>query len=164
VTCLVADSGPLIALAKLGHLDLPARLYGRAVLPRTVFEECVTEAHRPDAEAIQEAVNAGWLEVVDDLAWPEGVSKPRLDPGESAALAMALGSAGSSLLIDEQRGRKAARRLGVRVVGVLGLLLLAKQAGHLDAVAPALERLNAERYFISPALCADVLGMAGELP
>jgi len=89
------------------------------------------------------------------------VGKPRLNPGESAALAMALGS-GASLLIDEQRGRKAARRIGVRVVGVLGLLLLAKQAGHLDAVAPALERLNAERYFISPALCADVLGMAGE--
>jgi predicted nucleic acid-binding protein len=163
VICLVADSGPLIALAKLGHLDLPARLYGRAVLPRTVFTECVTEAYRPDAEAIQQAVNARWLEVVEDVAWPEQVSKPRLDPGESAALAMALGS-GSSLLIDEQRGRKAARRLGVRVVGVLGLLLLAKQGGHLDAVAPALARLNAERYFISPALCADVLDMAGETP
>ncbi len=163
MTCLVADSGPLIALAKLGHLDLPARLYGRAILPRTVFTECVTEAHRPDAEAIRQAVDAGWLEVVDDVAWPAQVGKPRLDPGESAALAMALVS-GASLLIDEQRGRKAARRLGVRVVGVLGLLLLAKQAGHLDAVAPALERLNAERYFISRALCADVLGMAGEIP
>jgi len=49
-------------------------------------------------------------------------------------------SYGPGLLIDEPRGRKASRRLGVRVVGVLGLLLLAKQAGHLDAVAPALER------------------------
>jgi hypothetical protein len=162
MTCLVADSGPLIALAKLGFLWLPGRLYGRAVLPATVYAECAAQARRPDAEAIRRAVDAGWLTVAEDIAWPAEVAKPRLDAGESAALALAL-RCRASVLMDEQRGRKAARRLGVTVIGVFGLLLLAKREGCLDAVAPSLDRLRAEGYYLSSDLRAAILDMAGEL-
>ena len=67
---LIADSDPLIALAELGLLDLPARLFGRVAMPATVFAECQAQAWLTDAKAIQAAVDAGHLEVLADIAWP----------------------------------------------------------------------------------------------
>jgi predicted nucleic acid-binding protein len=101
------------------------------------------------------------LDVVEDVAWPEGIAAPRLDAGESAALALAL-QWQARLLVDELRGRRAARRLGVPVVGVCGLLLLAKRQGYIETVTAPVDRLCAEGYFIAPDLRAAVLAAAGE--
>lgn len=159
--CLIADSGPLIALAKLGLLDLPARLFGRVLVPATVFAECQAQAWLADAQAIRGAADAGYLDVVADMAWPAGVEVPRLDAGEAAVLALALHLA-ATVLIDERRGREAARHAGLAVVGVCGLLLKANQLGGIGALAPLLETLRREGYYISPELSAHVLALAGE--
>lgn len=65
--CLIADSGPLIALAKLGLLDLPVRFFGRVAIPAKVFAECQAQAWLGDAKAIRAAVDAGHLEVLTDI-------------------------------------------------------------------------------------------------
>lgn len=49
MSCIVADAGPLIALAKLRLLDLPAQLFGEAILPETVFGECKAEVRSADS-------------------------------------------------------------------------------------------------------------------
>ena len=159
--CLIADSGPLIALAKLGLLDLPVRLFGRAAMPETVFAECLAQGWLADAQAIRGAVDAGHLEVMADLAWPADGEAPRLDAGELAVLSMAA-QLGATVLIDERRGRQAARHLGLNVVGVCGLLLRANRLGWIGPLAPLLEQLQQEGYFISPALVVAVLARAGE--
>lgn len=99
--------------------------------------------------------------MVDDAAWPEGIAVPRLDAGETAALALAH-QLQAHLLVDELRGRRAARRLGVPVVGVCGLLLLAKRQEYIDTVAVPMDVLRAQGYFIAPDLRAAVLAAAGE--
>jgi hypothetical protein len=40
--CLIADSGPLVAFAKLRLLDLPMRLFGRVAMPATVLAGALT--------------------------------------------------------------------------------------------------------------------------
>ncbi|MDP1612940.1 MAG: DUF3368 domain-containing protein [Sulfuritalea sp.] len=159
--CLIADSGPLIALAKLGLLDLPTRLFGRVVMPVTVFAECQAQAWLADAEAIRAAVDAGHLEVLADIDWPADMEVPRLVAGEMAVLSLAT-HLGATVLMDERRGREVARQLGLSVVGVCGVLLKANQLGGIGALAPLLEKLHHEGYFISPALTASVLAQAGE--
>jgi hypothetical protein len=84
-----------------------------------------------------------------------------LDAGELAALAMALRSH-AGLLIDEARGRREAAKLGIKVVGVCGLLLFAKREGWVAEVAPLLDRLHISGYYISPALRESVLLQSGE--
>jgi predicted nucleic acid-binding protein len=159
--CLIADSGPLIAFAKLGLLELPTRLFGRVAMPETVFAECQAQAWLADAEAIRAAVDAGHLEVLADFVWPAGVEVPRLDAGEMAVLSLAA-HLGATVLMDERRGRELARKLGLQVVGVCGLLLKANRLGGIGKLAPLLEQLHREGYFISPELTAHVLALVGE--
>lgn len=161
MNCVVADAGPLIALAKLELLDIPRRTFGRVLVPQTVLDECREQVYSRDAMLIGEAVNSGLIEVWPDVPWPEGVSEPRLDAGELAALAMALQSH-AGLLIDEARGRREAAKLGIRVVGVCGLLLFARREGWIAEIAPLLDRLHLSGYYLSPVLRASVLLQSGE--
>lgn len=66
------------------------------------------------------------------------------------------------LLIDEARGRREAGRLGIRVIGVCGLLLFAKGEGWIAEISPLLDHLRISGYYISPALRDRVLLQAGE--
>lgn len=87
----------------------------------------------------------------------------RLDAGESQAISWAH-HLGCAILIDEKQGRLMAQAQGMPIFGVLGMLLLAKQAGHVNALAPLINRLREHRYNLSDALVAAVLQRAGEQP
>ena len=58
-----------------------------------------------------------------------------LGAGEQQAICLALASPGL-LVIDDQAGRKAAQQLGIAVTGTVGVLLKAKQDGHISLVRP----------------------------
>ena len=52
-----------------------------------------------------------------------------------------------SLVIDERRGRAEADRLGLRITGLLGVLVEAKRKGFILAVKPMLNDLIATAAF-----------------
>lgn len=162
MSCIVADAGPLIAFAKLGLLDLPARAFGETLVPMSVFSECLAQAWTPDADAIRGAAESGVLVVRDDAQWPAGTDVPRLDSGELAALSLAR-ELGAPVLMDERRGRRAARRLGIPVVGVCGMLLIAKRQRWIPNVQDPLTALKQAGYFISHDLQRQTLELAGEM-
>jgi len=159
--CVVADSGPLIALAILGRLDLPQRLWGRAVIPATVLEECTRLDGKEGARLIREAVSSGHLEVMGDPEELAEIGSSRLDPGERQAMTLAL-ELQAILLIDESRGRKLAGKLGIPHTGICGLLVLAKRRGLLESIAGMLSQLQRGGYFLAPDLLRDTLHLAGE--
>lgn len=88
---LVAGSGPLIALARLGLLSLQAQLFREALVTATVRDEVSRGPHAAELLALNAAVRAGHLRVVGD---PTDVflqvTEPRIDPGERSAIALAL--------------------------------------------------------------------------
>jgi hypothetical protein len=158
---VVADAGPLIALARIGRIELLRLLYGGAVVPVAVMEELQLDSRRPGADTLRAARNAGWLEV---MTAPTDVHalKQVLDPGEAEAILLAENIACRFLLIDERRGRAIARNRGIPVVGTAGLLLNAKRKGRLTAVTPELERLSQNGYRLAPALIEEIRRLAGE--
>ena len=86
-----------------------------------------------------------------------------LDPGEIAALALALQIHADAVLVDERRGYEVARELGLPVIGVLGILLRAKSAGLVPAVRPLLDALQTEAgFWVSAQVRAEVLRQAQE--
>lgn len=160
---VVADTGPLIALARVGKLDLLRRLYGRVAVPKSVASELAIGSSRPGVGALEAALCAGWLscrEVSDSAPLKE--LRRLLGPGEAEAVALALEQRARFLLIDDARGRRLARDRGVSVVGVAGVLLAAKVRDELSVVGPILQDLSRAGYRLSLRLIADVLAAAGE--
>ena len=87
----------------------------------------------------------------------------RLERGEAEAIALALELKATALLIDEARGRALAARLGLAVVGTLGVLRDARTAGLIAAVRPHVERLVQEiNFFLDPDLVREFLAQLGE--
>jgi uncharacterized protein len=65
--------------------------------------------------------------------------------------------------MDERLGRQVASRLGLRVVGTVGVLVAAKQRGLLHAMKPVLDELiDKARFRISRPLYRAILNAAGE--
>jgi predicted nucleic acid-binding protein len=86
-----------------------------------------------------------------------------LDRGEAESIALALELRADLILLDEQEGRHAAQHMGLSTTGVVGILLEAKVSGHVASVRPHLDALRNEAgFFLSEALCQEILRLAGE--
>lgn len=105
-----------------------------------------------------------WIEVLPSphSLQPE-IIQSDLDPGGSAAIALCLQEKADVLLIDEFLGREVAEKLKVRTVGILGILLDARNLKLISSVKDLMKRLEAEaNFWISPALKLHILQLAGE--
>ena len=160
-TIVVADSGPLIALAIADQLELLATLFESIHIPQAVLDETTADRTRPGSIAIATFVQAhGQVHANrDDAIYASAVKV--LDEGESQALSLAHTLA-CGVLIDERRGRQHARKLAIPVYGVLGLLLQAKRVGAIDLIGPSVDRLRRHGYRLSQALVDSALHLAGE--
>ena len=86
-----------------------------------------------------------------------------LDLGEAEAIALAKELHAEWLLIDETKGRTIAKNAGLQIIGLLGVLLAAKEKGLITEVKLYLEKLITKAKFrISPELYTRVLQLANE--
>lgn len=93
---------------------------------------------------------------------PEVVLRKALGVGEREAIALALESKPSLLIVDDLPARKIARMLGVEVLGTAGILLAAKRKGLIKSLRAELDGLIRNSFFLSPKLYNDLLHAAGE--
>jgi predicted nucleic acid-binding protein len=157
---VVADAGPLIALATTGHLSLLHGLFGHVLIPEAVRDELELSSHRPGAAALSRVLSPkGWLVVNSTRG--KGLPTSALGMGESEAIEVAAREH-AVLLIDDRRGRRAARGAGVSVIGTGRLLLAAKQKGLIKRVSPVLDQLADAGYRLSDALVERLKQRADE--
>jgi predicted nucleic acid-binding protein len=157
---VVSDSSPLIALARVGHFHLLHSLFGEVLVPGAVWDE-VVQADRPEVTQI---VSAEWVKVVavhDDSY----LLAPRTegDRGEAEAIALAADAPADLHLLDERYARQLAVSMGFEIIGVAGVLGLAKARGFLAEVRPVLDRLRNLNFHLATALYEQTLRAAGEL-
>lgn len=161
---IVSNASPLINLARIGHLDLLPRLYGELVIPEAVWREVVLEGTgQPGAEEIKAA---SWIRVrsATNRELVQALQQ-ELDAGEAEAIALALQVKAEFLLMDEHLGRDTALHMGVRSVGLIGVLLEAKRKGLVTHIRPLLETLrDVAGFWISEVLFQRVLQDEGESP
>jgi len=159
---VVSDTSPVTNLVAVGQLDLLRQLYDKVLIPQAVYREITyDDSRQPGATEVQ---TLEWIETrpVTDRMLVTALQM-ELDEGEAEAIALAKELAADLLLLDERRGRAVASRLGLRFIGLLGVLLEAKQRGCLPAVKPVLDELVAKAgFWVSPQLHARVLQAAGE--
>ncbi len=158
---LVIDAGPALALARIGKLQLPAKLFAAALLPHPVYAECLARPDRADAKAVSSAVAQGILLAADVPGGNHPPAVAGLGAGEVAVIRLSLDRKAVALL-DDKAARQAALHAGLRVLGVIGLLRLAKRHELVKTLRADLEALVKSGYFLSPALIADTLRAEGE--
>jgi predicted nucleic acid-binding protein len=149
---VVADTGPVHYLVLIGVVDVLQPLYGRVIVPQAVARE-MQETNTPAIVRAWMARPPEWCEIRPDP--PSDPTLGFLDPGERAAIALALSVDADRLLIDEQAGRAEAERRHLLVTGTLGVLAEAHRRGLLDFEA-ALARLRGTHFYMSAALIETV--------
>lgn len=149
MAAVVVDSSCLIALKRINRLELIPAVFPGVIAPAAVLQEF---GESPE-----------WLPVhsVSDQALLAALLT-QLDPGESEVLALALERGSSTVLLDEKKARRLAHQLGLRTVGTVGLLLLAKRAGHIPLIRPVMDALVGADFRISEALYTEAVRLAGE--
>ncbi len=101
------------------------KIFGTIIIPNEVFTElCRIESQKEILNKQFWIVRA----TVSDPILKEKLSK-ELDEGEAEAIALAVELKADLLLMDEQKGRQIAESYGLKVVGILGVLIQAKQKG-----------------------------------
>lgn len=157
---VVSDTSALTNLAAVGQLALLQRLYDRVLIPEAVRAEWAADPEFGTGAV----VSRGWLEVVpiSNQALLASLRK-ELDVGEAEAVVLALEVKADLLLMDERRGRRAANTHGIRVVGLLGVLLEAKQKHFIPQIKPVLDDLvHRAGFWVSEKLREETLLLAGE--
>jgi uncharacterized protein len=157
---VVADSGPLIALALGRCLHLLRDLYGKVLVPDAVWRE-VTEAGQGKTGAA-EIAGASWLERTTLGRGPDPLLRAELGPGEAEAISLAADRNGL-LIVDERQARRIAEiAYGLRVRGTVGTLVLAKRRRLVAEVRPVLDRMREGGYYLADALIEAACASVGE--
>lgn len=161
---VASNTSPISNLAIVNHLDLLRLQFGEVCIPVAVKLELDRLNHPEALQAIGTAFGGGWIKVlaVQDETMVR-VLEFTLDRGEAEAIALALETSAGLALLDEREGRMAAERAGLRVAGVLGVLLRSKRDQQIDAVKPVIDALReSARFFVSRNLERRILELAGE--
>jgi predicted nucleic acid-binding protein len=157
----VVNSSPLIALvAALPDFNLLSSLVERFIVPAEVLAELVAGGLKDDTASRVQA--ASWCEVRPSSVSTSDPLVHRLGAGEAAVIQTALNESLSLVVIDEVRGRRAARLAGLRVIGSLGLLLELHHAGLLPSIEDSIQRMQAKGIWLAPNIVSATLQAARE--
>lgn len=152
---IIGDSSALVALAVVNQLELLEKLYDNLYIPQAVFDE-VTQIGKPQSNKLRQFLQ-GKVKQVDLTLTQLG-----LGLGELEAITLYKKLDADVLLIDDNRAKKYAFLNGVKVIGSLGILIKAKEQGHLDKVKPFLDEIQKSEVYISHKLIEKVLEICGE--
>jgi predicted nucleic acid-binding protein len=158
---VISDTSPIQYLHQARLLDLLPTLYGKVTIPQAVADELregiLLGVDLPDVSA------RSWIEIKDATeslsAFP---ATQGLGAGEREVLALASQTTDSLALLDDLLAREYAKQIGVLFTGTLGVLLKAKQLGHLTTIAPVLDILDQLNFRLDPTTRAAVLKLADE--
>jgi predicted nucleic acid-binding protein len=157
---LVINTGPVLALAAAGQLDILRDLFAKVTVPYEVVQEI--EAGGRTQFAREEFRAASWLDKRSVSISLPPLLQSTLDPGEAAVGALATAERIPTVAIDETVGRRIARLHGLTVTGSLGILIQAKQQGRAITLRTAIAGMRQHGIWLSEALERECLHIAGE--
>jgi predicted nucleic acid-binding protein len=159
---VVSDASPLILLARIGKLSLLKELYLEIVIPLQVRNE-VTKHDDEASFLILSEIENGWIKSkAKDVEISPEINRIGnnlgLHKGEMYALSLAVNMNLKEFLADDKSARVAARILGLRAIGCLGIVMKAHQMGIItrnDAIS-SVQKLVKAGLWISPEVLVEV--------
>lgn len=156
---VISDTSPITNLIQIRQLHLLNIVFGEIIIPQKVYDELIQIENQ---QPVIDAQNWIIIQSVQDTNAVKSLQN-RLDEGEAEAIILAREYQADYLIIDERKGRAIAEEFGLKIVGLLGVLIRAKQDGHIKELKPVLNVLIDEvGFFVSRKLYKHILKIVGE--
>lgn len=149
----VVNASPLIALAKIGQLELLLSPSRKLIVPEAVADEIRIGPHQDPARI---ALASGFGGSPTPVAVSPDVIAWGLGRGESAVLCLADERRGTAIL-DDRDARRAAKTMGLNVLGTLGVILRARAEGRIESAGVLLKALQHQGLRLDDRLVATAL-------
>ncbi len=147
---IISDTSCFIVLTNVGELDLLQKVYGQII----TTPEIATEFGEPLPE---------WVEIAEVKdKYRQTILELQIDKGESSAIALALETPDSVVILDDYKARKIAERLGVTLTGTIGVIIKAKLNGTISSIKPILEKIKQTDFRLSGEIETQALKEADE--
>ena len=159
---VICNTSPMQYLHQVGLLTILPALVGQMLIPPAVDAELAVG--RFLGLDLPDPAHLVWVTIRPPTRLSAHPLPPGLDAGEAEVLTLALECNDAIVILDDARARQAARLLGVRLTGTLGLLLDAKRTGLIATIKPVLDTLQSRRFRLTSHTRALVLRLAGESP
>ena len=159
---IVSDTSPLANLILIDKLEILREVFVEIIVPPSVNLE--VERLSTFSVPLDKYRNSQWimqrapldLKRVSEL-------KEEIDEGESEAIALCIELKADYVLIDERIGTRIARENGLKTVGLIGVLVMAKEKGVIERVEPIINALVEKAgFWISEKLIDLVLKQVNE--
>jgi len=141
---VIADASRLITLDNIDETGLLPKLYDHIYVTPEVAAEV--------GDSLPNWIEQRWSTNRDLVA---ELTK-ELEIGEASSIALALETPNCLLVIDEKKGRRTARKLGIEIIGTFGIILNAFESGLIEKPDTIVERLEQPGFRFSETLKAGM--------
>lgn len=147
---IISDTSCFIILSNIGELELLHKVYGQVVTTLDI----ATEFGEPLPE---------WVEIATVAdKYKQQLLEMQIDKGEASALALALETPNSTVILDDYKARKIAERLGIIFTGTIGVIIKAKLKGIIPSIKPLLVKMKQNDFRLSSEIELQALKEANE--
>lgn len=118
---VICNSGPLIALSKVGKLEVLKKLFGEIIIPEAVWNELVKKGK--DKPGSKEVKKAKWIKVQKVLnKLSVRLLLKEVDIGEAETIILAKELNTDLVIMDDEVPRETTKSLGLNVTGTIAIL------------------------------------------
>lgn len=152
---VISDTSPLLFFIDTEGLFILKKLFGKIIISNEVYKEI---KNRLQKETLNKEIKKGWIK--KEKA-PKLNILHSLDLGEASAISLAFQYDESLLIADDKQARNFAKGIGLNVIGIIGIIVLAKEKKIISEVKRYLSDLS-KRIWIDKNLVKQVLKKCGE--
>lgn len=147
---IISDTSCIITLSKINELEILQKLYTTVFITNDVLEEYSLPIPQ-------------WIKIKSPSdKTRQQILEIQLDRGEASSIALGIELKNSTLILDDIKARKIAEILGLQITGTIGVLIKAKQEGHIKFLKPILNKIKDAGFHISKNLELQALKETGE--
>lgn len=134
---IISDTSCFIILTNIGELDILYKVYGQIITKIDIATEY--------GEILPD-----WVEIANVFdKSKQQLLEMQIDKGESSAIALALETPNSTIILDDYKARKIAEKLGLAYTGTIGVIIKAKLLGIIPSIKPLLDRMKHTDFRLS---------------
>lgn len=154
---IISNASPLIGLARIEKLDILRKLWSEIVIPEAVYRETVIRGSGKHGADIIEDACREWIQVVSVKNRSEVEAlQAMLDEGEAEVVTLGQEMDADLVLLDNREPRMFARTVNLKVIGTIGIIIMAWQKGLLKEPLEVINKLKANGFWIADQLLKKI--------